>query len=236
MKRERRHELHENMVSQFLQQCLAFIRKNSNALSWGLLVVAVLALATALWYRSSKESDEKQRAEFDAVVFNASTDMKPDELLTRRKAILQNDKDKYRLSMTTYAIGLEYARQALVASGAEKKDLEDQANDYYSQVVNKYGDQVILVGKAHMGLGKIAEGRGDFNKAREEYQAVLMMSALAGYPLRDFAEEAGKALAQYKQPVAFATTEPSTQATSASAPSGVPARAPGPATASAPAK
>lgn len=220
MKAERRHELHENIVSHELALLVDFVRRNANLLSWALLGLAVLSLVGALWYRHAAKEEGERQAEFNSLVLNRDSDMKPDDRLAKMKALLHRDGDKGRLAATTYEIGLEYANRALRASGEEKKTLADEAADYFSQAVTKYPKQSWIVAKARLALANLAMGRGDWAKAQEEIQAVQSMSALTGYPILEMAEEARRKLDQFKQPVVFATTAPApaTGPSSASAP------------------
>ena len=230
MKSQRRHELQENILGQELGKFVAFIRAHANALSWGLLALAVVVLVGALWYKHSKSQEAQLRADFDAVV-RMQSDLAPTERIARMKDLLARDTDKMRLAIVAYEIGREYATKMLMAPQEEKKALADQAADYYRMVIEKYPAQYVSAAKSHLGLAKVHESTGDFKSAESEYQDVMQMSALsAGYPLVEFANEARAALDELKQPVVFATTAPSTEPTTTSAPAAT-GSAPAPTTA-----
>jgi tetratricopeptide (TPR) repeat protein len=233
MKSERRHELQENILSHGLAQTVDFCRRNANALSWGALGVAVLVLLAALWYRYSSGQNEKLQYEFSTLVLMPQQEMKPEERLDKLKDLAKRDSNEQRLAAVTYEIGREYAFRALVAPEIDRKALSDQASSYFTQVIQKYAKENLLVAKAHLGLAKLAETQGDFNTAQAQYQAVLNMASVSDYPVAVLAKEAREAMEQFRQPIVFATTAPSTQPTTTSAPASASAPASGPATSAA---
>lgn len=225
MKSERRHELQTNVLGQF-------INRYANALSWGALGVAVVLLAAALWYRHSTKQEEQYQTEFSRLILLPQTDMKPEERIDNLKDLLNRDDNDARKAAVAYELGKEYSTRMLIAPDVDKKSIAEQARKYYGEVISKYGKQSLIVAKAHLGLAKLAENDGDFEAAKAQYQAAMDLTSVSDYPVAQLAKEARDAMEQYRQPVEFATTAPSTQPTTSSKPT----TASKPASASAPAK
>ena len=91
---------------------------------------------------------------------------------------------------------------------AERKAYGDQAETYYRKATAGFADRPEIVGRAHLGLARLAETRRDFDAARAEYQAVLAAQELKAGPLAAAAAEGLKTLDELSLPVAMATTAP----------------------------
>jgi hypothetical protein len=88
----------------------------------------------------------------------------------------------------------------------------DQAAQAYDQVLQKYPKQSLAVVSAHFGLAAIAENRGDWDTARQQYEAVTKLKE-ASQAFRDQASTRLNELDKLKAPVLLApATEPTTQA------------------------
>jgi hypothetical protein len=79
------------------------------------------------------------------------------------------------------------ATQPALAVSVKADDALASAEAAYKRVVDGYGDQVMAVATARLGLAAIAENRGQWDEARKQYQAV---AADARMP-KSFKEEAG---------------------------------------------
>jgi hypothetical protein len=64
----------------------------------------------------------------------------------------------------------------------------------------------MVVGEAHLGLARLAEGTGDFATAAKEYKAVTELPGLAGTPQPFDAAVALERLGRLQSPVHMATT------------------------------
>ncbi len=219
MKAQRRHELQQNVLGAELSKIAGFIKAHSNLLAW-LLLLAVVVFFVWWWVSNSRaRARAEMEAEYVNLVLQPNPELKPEERLDKLKDLARRDSDKHRAAMENYEIGREYAARMLFAgSETERKNLAEQANQYYRIVIDKYPEVRVAVAKARLGLGKVAEGLGEFNTARTEYQTVAGMTDMAGNPLVDIANESIAALDQLETPVRMATTAPSTQPATSSAP------------------
>ncbi len=233
MKAKRRHELHENVLGVELAQAVDFLKKRGTLIAWGALIVALVVFVGFYAYKKSREARAEVQFKFDT----AMTDLrlKPDERVRILADLSRQDDDEQIAALATAELGAEYARRMAFAgvatNPAEWRRLGDQAAGYYRLVLSNFAEQELAVAKAHLGLGRLAENRGDLEAARAEYQAVLNAIKLAGRPV---VQQAATSLVQLRllaQPAPMATTAPAAASTQpATAPTTIPATQPTPQT------
>ena len=91
---------------------------------------------------------------------------------------------------------------------AEKTRFHDQAKTYYQRALQRFGDRATVVGRAHIGLARLAESMRDFATARSEYEAVRSRKDLAATDAGILADKALADLERVSRPVQMATTAP----------------------------
>jgi hypothetical protein len=239
MKAGRRHELQTNILSVKLARFADFARRHSNHIAWGVLGVAVVVLGIYFIYqRQSAKADERQML-LDRCMADPQGNIKDLESLAGQTS------DKQIAALSCVALGDVHARRALLArTEAERSGAMDEATRWYRKTIDEFGKYPVAVGKARFGLAKIYEGQRKWSAAESEYQEIRRMTALSGYPVLAFAEEALTTLASRERASeprlattrpapepsatttsgpADATTGPGAESRPVSAPSGEPA-------------
>ncbi len=233
MKSERRHELQQNMLGQWLADTWEWLKKKSNYLVWGLFVVAVIVAVAAFWHRHNVKQDVEFQSQWQAAQATGASD-NLDETAKTLDAMIKDDSNRDRAGTAALWLANSYAVRSLVEkSPADRDAARDNAKKYYNLVIGTFDKQPMKVAKAHIGLARLAEGKGDYAAAKDEYQKVIDMPGLAdAWPVA-WSMDAQKKLEQLKsQVVILATTlptsEPSPQGVAATTtPGSMPSTRPG---------
>ena len=93
-------------------------------------------------------------------------------------------------------------------SDAEKEQLCVQAEKVYQKLQSKYAQQPVAVASAQIGLGLIAENRGQWDHAREIYQKVIANKKLAGTLFPRQAQSRLDIIEYINRPVIFSAEPP----------------------------
>jgi hypothetical protein len=237
MKSQRRHELQYNELGQSLTNLIAWVKKYSNFLAWGLLLAAVVVLVVVFLNRSGEKKLAERQNDFD----HAVTASDPDVRLNGLMKIADEQGDKFLTARATQLVADEYSSKIIAGQGKaspeELKQFAAKAKDYYRKLIKDFTEYPSMVAQAHFGLAKLAENESDFDAAAAEFLAAKKSSP-PDYPVLASAEEGLKEIATLRQEVKFATTAPATQPSSAPAatrPAAAPAEKPAPAGATKPA-
>ena len=231
MKSTRRHELQHNVLDAELAKTVEFFRKYGWKIFYAVVAVVVICLAI-YWYVSNRS---RQKAQIEDQYTQLKTRQnegieQPDLLIGRFKELIGQQRAVRIAAMACIDVADIYAMQMLRARDSTERDgFAAQAQEYYRKAIADFPDQKLAAAKAHIGLAKLAEGRREFQKAREAYQAVLAIPGLAGQPIKSIAEVGLKLLGKLQEPVAMATTAPAEEQ-----PAGQPASRPAAAAAAAP--
>ncbi len=210
MKARRRHELQENVLSGELGKVVAFFRKYSTYIVWGVAIAAFVLLVTTYSMSKSRERHRSIHARYN----RATTDqtIKLDERLKDLEALSEQDTDSGIAALACVAVGdhsaARLATAAVLTTAADRKRYRDQAETYYRKAIGGFADRPVIVGRAHLGLAIMAETRRDFDAAEAEYRAVLAIRDLQAGPLADAAAKGLETLDELRTPVAMATTAP----------------------------
>ena len=217
MKSRRRHELQENVLGSEITKVVAFFRRRGNVIAWGALVLALIGFVIVYAQRRSTASAARVHGQFDKAMLDDTAT--PDERVQILRELIDQDDDRRIAAQAHVELGNELAARMLVAGPTidplEYKRLAEGATSYYLIVIRTFADQTLPVAEAHLGLGQLAETRGDFDAARMEYQIVLQNKDLSGYPVADRAQMSLDQLDEIARPVAMASTAPATQPTTA---------------------
>ena len=210
MKAKRRHELQENVLSADLAQIVDFFKEKGTTVLVGFLAVVVIAAIVAYAYGSIRDKRIKLRNDLDRALKDRS--LSPAQRVGILERLGGQDDDKQIAAQALVNLGDEFARRMLVA-GPEAdtlqwKDFADAAENYYRRAAQTYPDQRLSVANAHFGLAKLAESRKDLDTARAEYQAVLAVAELEGYPVAGMARQAMENVDDLAKPAPMATTAP----------------------------
>ena len=210
MKARRRHELQQNVLSAELGKLAAFFRKYGTYVVWGAAIAAFVLLVTTYSMSKSRQRHRSIHARYN----RATTDqtIKLDDRLKDLEALSEQDTDSDIAALACVAVGDHSAARLATAraltTAADRKRYRDQAETYYRKAIARFADRPKVVGRARLGLARMAEGRRDFDAAEAEYRAVLAMPDLQGGPLADGAARGLETLDELRTPVVMATTAP----------------------------
>jgi len=215
MKSERRHELHQNDLAQWLGKVADWAKKHINQLTAVVLGVAVIFVAWVWISRHlSSRQDEVYENYRDALMQSDSTS----DQISRLEKVADQDRNKFLAAAANLNLGDLYAVQVTIGSGKvdsdQNKESLAKATAYYKTVIDKYSDQKPMVAMAYVGLGTLAEDAAKWDEAKAMYEKA-QSTAPEGYPVLYRAKQALARLDQVKVPVILATTMPSTQPESA---------------------
>jgi len=236
MKSQRRHELKENVLAHELGQIRRFFSKYGHWITGALTALAVV-VAILLFYRgrsARKFAEEKNRFQTLTSEVSVSLDelrtwplkspkelrswaeqvnTKLDEQLDGLADLAENASDPFLAASAALWVADTCSKRLLYAPPGPTRDsqsLRRRAERYYRLVVTRYPAQKVLVARAHMGLGVLAENAGDMDLARTEYdQAAKQVSS--AHTLAIQARWRIQNLPRWFEPVKFATTLPATQ-------------------------
>ena len=210
MKSIRRHELQHNVLDAELAKIVGFFKKHGTKLSWAVLILALIALGWVWWTRKADAQKMQVQNQYNRLTqLVASSETYDEELINGFKSLSEQDTVRWVAADSLLKLGRIYATLALLANEKTRQDEAiPQARKYYQRVINGFGDFPPFVAAANVGLGKLAEGKGDFETARGCYKTVLDMPGLAGYPILQQAREAAWQLGTFQTPVRLATTMP----------------------------
>jgi hypothetical protein len=216
MKSTRRHELQHNTLQDELARAGGWLKRHINAISWGLLAVAV-AIVLVVWLTGRKAKvaediherySELQRqpagGEQFAEVFQGFQDL----------AVQAGDADKKHIAAGCWVQAGNLGLDRLIMTGdltaAQRADLVKQTRRCYEAALAEYGDQALWAGKARLGLGRLSESVDppDLAAAREHYTKVAENEDLAHTPLQWAAQGALQRLEADREPVRLAVAMP----------------------------
>ena len=209
MKAKRRHELQHNVLDSELGQLLGFFKRRGNQIAWGVLIVVAIVFAGVYLYRQSKAKTMQMQSQYSQYLQSSAP---VDERIEGFKTLAAQDSDKRIAAMSCVQVGCLSAEKMLTGTltDAERQKLADQAGEYYRRVVDSFPRQKLAVAQARLGLAKLAEGRGEFAAAKEQYLAVETMGDLTGQPVLQEAKASLEQLDSLKAPIRMSTSVPAT--------------------------
>ncbi len=209
MKSKRRHELQHNVLDAELGKIIGFLKRRGGQILWAIIAAgAIIALVVLINNWTAKKGLQRQR-EF--------TRLRSDPTLTAEARVegltrLASASDDRVAAMAWIQLGNQYVGRITLGRGnipqGELTDLADQAEQAYRRVLAEFADRPMQVAQAHLGLGRLAEARGDAQAARQGYQAVLAMIDMAGHPVGLQAREGLAILQASPGKVPMATSMP----------------------------
>ena len=229
MKTRRRQELKTNELVETLRQAREFLEKHGTYVVGGVIVAAVILVAS-LWYRNSLVAKHRHQWEDYYALEQASTQFLVgrmqdpqavggegfEVLVARHKTLVSSAGEPLVRLRGLEALGEFCWQYALRGSGAGPgpesgaKALEESAAAY-EQIVSGFPNDAWARGNALMALAVIAEERGDFDQAREIYGRIEGDPAYAETTLADLAEEALEQVDELREPIVFAPPEPAAE-------------------------
>jgi len=207
MKAKRRHELQHNALDAELVKIIDFIKKHGKTIVT-ITMVIILAICV-IWYAVSQHADRVSmpRRQYDRL--KAKPVYTPDDRATLLAGLeelaAQNDNRDVAALACVEAAELHVTQQV---SGEAGGDALKKARDYYQRVVTEFSDVDAPLARAYLGLARLAEGTGDLDTARKNYQNVVDLGDRASQVTAELAKNRLAALDELKDPVRLATTRP----------------------------
>jgi hypothetical protein len=248
MKAERRHELQTNTLAQALAGAPAWWQKYGGRVLF-LLIAAVLAVILIRFRVSSGRAAEQAAQQNLAVARTLIDELdnfnqlrgQPDQM-----TIIREDASRALESATGGSDTPATQAEVLVARGdlywtlasipkppastqpsatqpaqpeRSPEQLIDEAARAYQAVLDQFGNEKHAAVAARMGLAAIAENRGNWDVAREHYEAVARDETLA-QAYRGHATRRLEQLPQLQKPILIVAPAPATQPTTQTADAG----------------
>jgi len=216
MKATRRHELQHNVLDIELAKTVEFLKKRGRLIVWTLVIIVPLVVLTS-WYATSRR---RNRAEWQAryaelKAAQGSESARPLEALLRGFGEISEQRKVPSLAaMACVDAGDIYAWKLFeTKTDTERQNITKQARECYKKAIEQFPEQSATVAKAHLGLGKLAEGERDFDEAKKQYELALAVPGVSGLDVARQADGGLKMLGLYGEPVRMATTAPAPPAT-----------------------
>lgn len=210
MKAERRHELHQNDLAQWLGKVADWSKKHANHITAVVLGVAVVFLAWVMISKHIKSREEAVYANYQKALTSGSTEERTQLL----EEVAGQDRNEFLAASACLDLANEYTSKAVVAAGkgetAQAKEWSEKASKFYTQLTQKHAKLKSLAAQGHYGLGQLAMNAGNFDEAGKQFKQA-QDAAAEGYPIHYQAKSALTELEQIrKAPTKFAASQPST--------------------------
>ena len=214
MKSKRRHELQHNVLDAELGKVIEFLQTRGIHLVLGILAVVLIVVLIV----TAVNSYHRKRYDLEVRFAQAITQVSGiEDSIASLEQLAGQDTDKRIAAMACATLADMYVLQTYEdqtdISPERKQSLTDQAVLYYRQVISDFADQPVAVAKAHLGLGSLAESRGDFDQALAEYEAIRRISEPTIQLVGLRAMRNLESLVTRRVPVAMATTAPAAATT-----------------------
>jgi cbb3-type cytochrome oxidase subunit 3 len=189
MKAEERHELRENDLASWLQFGLwAFIKNNG---SYFLLVLALAFLGYRLWVLYEQKQAQARDAAYTTyqVAESAADAIRTPEDWQRAahdlaELIDTTDFDSVKAE-ACLRLGKLYNFWAAfpemqVYAKLSRNECLSKSYEYFSKALTVEGTDPLIAAWARMGIASVYEDRGEWNKAKAEYQGIMDDKMFAG--------------------------------------------------------
>jgi hypothetical protein len=188
MKAEERHDLNDNDLGSWLRYGLpVFLRQNG---SYVLLVLALGFLGWQLWNRHVQNQefalqqawDELNAVDPRPLALRGPPSTMPDAKLDDNPAIalqriIDENENKAVRAQATLELGNYYLLCVLfdsypANSRMDRDDALNQAEKVYQKALVDFSDDLLVLGKARLGLAAVAEDRGNWDEAKKQYETL----------------------------------------------------------------
>ena len=209
MKSERRHELEHNTLDTELSKMVTFFKSHGVKLIYGVLIV-VLAIVGFRYYQNqhiTKSLNYQTRYE-QLVGKSMDPATNQQELISGFEELAEQTTTPYLAANSLLQMGKLFVIQSILSAPGEGVEAAKKAAVKYQRVISEHTDLSEQMASARMGLAVLAENRGDFPAARKEYETILAMNGLSGYPVLAQATAALDGLNKWTRPATLAPTLP----------------------------
>ena len=138
MKSQRRHELQYNILDQKLTDLLAWLKKYSTYIAWGVTLVVVAVAITFIVRNSSEKKRLAGQGDYDQALRISDDDAR----LAALRKIADEEGDPFITAQATEKVAEEYARRINASEGRSSNEdllkLNDLAKEYYQRVASNF--------------------------------------------------------------------------------------------------
>lgn len=208
MKAERRHELKENELIQWLYSVRDYVSAHGTTIWWTVIVVLAVLVAALYVVRSRAQESAQQWEELKGLSFADPTEGK--EALEQLAALAREATDtSFALTCLNRQVGIALQLASQVESPPDR-DLTEHARQACAELTRRFPNNPLAQGTALLGLATVEENLfvldGDAahkERCREHLQAVLERPKLAGMSFQLQATDRLAALDKTFTPVQF---------------------------------
>ena len=176
MKSERRHELQQDELAVQIEKVSESVKQNAATII-GVVVAIVALLAGGAWFMNQKAAAKDQA--YQALMTPEAAEADPEAQIAQYRQVAQDNVSPAITVQAWLRIGdtaLQYVyrqrSETEAPDPAKHKAMLDEAEGAFKKLVSIAGKDLTALGRAHMGLGVVAEARGDFDAARTHYEKV----------------------------------------------------------------
>jgi len=200
MRSEERHKLKTNELADSLVGLRDWVKNNASQVVGGIMIIAAVIIAVQWWFNSRAQGVQRHAVNLQQQLLSverlqsnaASQAQDPDDkentiLLTTGYNIdaetaamgqLAKKGNKNGLGATALLAQADAFRSELMFStepldDAAREDILTQASKLYEKAFTEAPNSAYAVGYGHLGLGLVAEDRGDMDAARKQYETIL---------------------------------------------------------------
>ena len=209
MKSERRHELQHNTLDTELSNMVTFFKSHWVKLVYGLLIVVLAVVGFRYYQRQHITKSLNYQTRYEQLVMKS---MDPathqPELVAGFEELAEQTTTPYLAANSLLQLGKLFAIQSTLAAPGKGEEASKDAAVKYKRVISEHTDLPEQTAAARMGLAALAENRGDYPAARKEYETILAMKELEGYPVLAQAAAALEISKKWTRPTTLATKLP----------------------------
>jgi len=207
MKTERRHELKHNSLDAELVKILEYLKTHGKTITMAILVLIAVISVGWIVIRNRAASVSVPRQQYDNLKLIDTVDAKgrADALAGFEELADQTGNTKFA------ALGCVEAGDICMAqhvAGDSVTGALALAKKHYERVVAEFADEAQAVGRAHLGLAKLAEGERKFDLAEQHYQNVISLGEKTSALATTEATRALAAMKELDEPVRLASKRP----------------------------
>jgi len=204
MKSDRRHQLKRSELADTLLHMRDYLVTHGSRIGAVAVVIVAALLVVAYLHYSRRQNIRAGWEQIFGVTFGMEDPSGVD-----LEAIAVNAADD-KLAAMAWKLQGDILLAQWLASPQDEVERVSRIQHAYNQILEKYPDNTIAVVCAHMGLGVVAENLGQWDTAREHYEALASEARFASTPYAELARQRLERLDQWREPVVFATTQPAT--------------------------
>jgi len=207
MKAQRRHELKHNTLDAELVKILDYLKKHVGGII--LAILAIVAAITVTWsvVRNRAAAVSVPRQQYDQLKsMDTSTAEGRSNALVGFEELSGQTGNARIAALACVEAGDICFRQQF--AGDPVSGALDKAQGYYQRAIDDFSEIPVATGRAHLGLARLAEGKGNFEVARDHYQQVIALGDKTSLLAMNSATVAMKGLIDLDKPVRLAATRP----------------------------